>query len=59
MDSVQRRKMDKQLEKRLAEGLEDFRLPQSGHDLSPGDPGKPGHATVIFWTPMKSSGSTL
>src|SRR3989304_3361417 len=34
-------------------------LPPSRDDLSPRDPWKASHATVIFWTPMKSSGSTL
>ena len=33
-------------------------LPQGCDDLSPRDPRKAGHATVIFWTPMKSTGST-
>src|SRR3989442_10579387 len=33
--------------------------PQGREDLTSGDPRKPSHATVIFWTPMKSRGSTL
>lgn len=35
------------------------RLPQGRDDLSPRDPRKASHATVIFWTPMKSSGSSV
>jgi hypothetical protein len=34
-------------------------LPQGRDDLSAGDPRKASHATVIFWTPTKSSGSTF
>lgn len=34
------------------------RLPQRRQDLSSRDARKPRHATLIFWTPMKSSGST-
>jgi hypothetical protein len=34
-------------------------FPQGSNHLSAGDSRKPSHATVIFWIPTKSRGSTL